>query len=309
MIRGLFMKIRDEQQLNMIWISISQEISSSDNISSPAFNLWFSDIILIEMDEKSIKLRVSNEETKRVLSDKYSDVILDAVDKLFNYRPEIDIFVKEQNKEKITNNFPNNTENVYSNNGTIRLSYNANYTFDNFIVGKSNQFAHAAAFAVAKNPATEYNPLFIYGPSGLGKTHLLYAITNKMLEDNPDMNIAYIKGEDFMNNIVDSIRDKSTREFREKYRQVDVLLLDDIQFIAGKESIEGEFFHTFEALYEKHKQIVLTSDRSPNEIASLTERLKNRFQSGLMADIQPPDYELRLAILKQKTDEDRKSVV
>ena len=175
-------------------------------------------------------------------------------------------------------------------------------TFDTYIVGSSNKFAHAAALAVAANPAGSYNPLFIYGNSGLGKTHLLYAICNDLKKSHPEMNTLYIKGDDFTNELIDSIRKGTTREFHQKYRQTDILLVDDIQFIAGKDSTQEEFFHTFNTLYEAKKQIVLTSDRPPKEIQTLEDRLRTRFEWGLIADIQPPDFETRIAIIKRKSE-------
>ena len=179
---------------------------------------------------------------------------------------------------------------------------NSDYTFDNFIVGSSNKFAHAACIAVANSPAIAYNPLFIHGPSGLGKTHLLYAITNKIREKRPDANIVYVKGETFTNQLIESlsISPQYMAQFRAKYRQADVFLIDDVQFIAGKTSTQEEFFNTFNELYEAKKQIILTSDRPPKEIKTLEERLKSRFEWGLIADIQPPDLELRIAILRKK---------
>ena len=180
--------------------------------------------------------------------------------------------------------------------------FNFEYTFDNFIVGNSNKFAHAACWAVADRPSMDYNPLFIYGPSGLGKTHLLYAITNEVKKKNPNAKIIYIKSEDFTNQLIESMKQKSMHLFKNKYRSCDVLLIDDIQFIAGKESTQEEFFHTFNALFEDRKQIILTSDRPPREIKTLEERLKSRFESGLIADIQPPDLELRIAIFKKKAE-------
>lgn len=181
--------------------------------------------------------------------------------------------------------------------------YNFEYTFDNFIVGNSNKFAHAACIAVAENPAEDYNPLFIYGPSGLGKTHLLYAITNRIKEKRPNVRIIYIKAEDFTNQMVESMSRSAMNEFHDKYRSCDVLLIDDIQFIAGKVATQEEFFHTFNTLYEDHRQIILASDRPPREINPLNDRLKNRFEWGLLADIQPPDVELRSAILKKKAEQ------
>lgn len=176
------------------------------------------------------------------------------------------------------------------------------YTFDTFIVGNSNRFAHAAAVAVANTPATAYNPLFIYGGSGLGKTHLLYAIMNKTRENNPNANIVYLKGDDFTNELIQAIQNGKQMEFRSKYRYADLFLVDDIQFIAGKDSTQDEFFHTFNTLYEAKKQIVLTSDRPPKEIATLEERLRTRFEWGLLADVQPPDFETRMAIIRRKAN-------
>ncbi len=187
--------------------------------------------------------------------------------------------------------------------GSTLPPYNFEYTFDNFIVGSSNKFAHAACTAVAANPAMNYNPLFIYGPSGLGKTHLLYAITNEIKKKKPNVKIIYIKGEDFTTQFIEALAAQMTNEFRNKYRSCDVLLIDDIQFIAGKTSTQEEFFHTFNALYEEHKQIILTSDRPPRDMKTLEDRLKTRFEWGLLADIQPPDIELRVAIIKKKAEQ------
>lgn len=184
--------------------------------------------------------------------------------------------------------------------GERRLTYNEDYTFDNFIVGDSNRFAHAAARNVADNIGMKINPLFIWGPPGLGKTHLMYAIANQALGRNPNMKVIYVKGEEFMNQLVEAIQKGRNQQFRQKYRSADMLLIDDIQFIAGKEATQTEFFHTFDALYEDKKQIIITSDRPPKELVSLEERIRSRFEAGLLADIKPPDYELRLAILRKK---------
>ena len=176
------------------------------------------------------------------------------------------------------------------------------YSFDTFIVGSSNRFAQAAALAVASRPAAAYNPLFIYGPSGLGKTHLLYAISGEIRKTRPSFSIVYIKGDEFANELIGSIQTYSVEAFRQKYRQADLLMVDDIQFIAGKERTQEEFFHTFNTLYESEKQIVLTSDRPPKEMYTLEDRLKTRFEWGLLADIQPPDYETRMAIVSKKAE-------
>ena len=203
---------------------------------------------------------------------------------------------------------PNGAHESAHNHAAPSQSYQGEYTFENFIVGNSNKFAHAASIAVANEPACKanqegyaYNPLFIYGPSGLGKTHLLYAIINRVRMTRPELKIVYVKGEEFTNQLVDSIFKNTSEQFREKYRTADVLLIDDIQFIAGRESTQEEFFHTFNALYEDHKQIILTSDRPPRDIKTLEDRLKSRFEWGITADIQPPDADLRAAILKQKS--------
>ena len=190
----------------------------------------------------------------------------------------------------------------HSNIGSTMPPFNFEYTFDNFIVGASNKFAHAACIAVADRPAQAYNPLFIYGPSGLGKTHLLYAITNELKKKIHNIRVIYIKGEDFTNQMIDSMSRQSMTEFRDKYRSCDVLLIDDIHFIAGKTSTQEEFFNTFNALHEAGKQIIMTSDRPPREIKTLEERLRTRFEWGLIADIQPPDLELRTAIIKKKAE-------
>ena len=181
-----------------------------------------------------------------------------------------------------------------------RPAFHDGYTFDNFIVGSSNQLAHAAALSVADNVGLSINPLFIWGPAGLGKTHLMYAIANRAVERDPSLRVICVKGEEFMNELIEAIQRQKNQAFRDKYRKTDMLLIDDIQFIAGKESTQTEFFHTFDALYEDRKQIIITSDRPPKDLTSLENRIRSRFEAGLLVDIQPPDYELRMAILRDK---------
>ena len=180
------------------------------------------------------------------------------------------------------------------------MDFNPQFTFENYVVGPSNRFAHSAAIAVSKIPGQVYNPLFIYGPPGVGKTHLLYAIAGGIRQANPNASVVYIKGDQFTNELIAAIQSGKNVEFRSKYREADLFLIDDVQFIAGKEATQEEFFHTFNTLYEEHKQIVMTSDRKPSDMLTLEDRLKSRFEWGLIADIQPPDYETRMAILKNK---------
>ena len=187
--------------------------------------------------------------------------------------------------------------------GVLPIDYSFQYTFENFIVGSSNKFAHAACTAVATHPASNYNPLFIYGPSGLGKTHLMSAVVNEIKRKNPNAKVIYIKGDDFTNEMIESLTKQEMHKFHAKYRSCDILLIDDIQFVAGKTATQEEFFHTFNTLYENHKQIVLSSDRPPKDIQTLEDRLKTRFEWGLIADIQPPDLELRIAIIKKNAEQ------
>ena len=244
---------------------------------------WFDKISAVSFQGNQMVLRAPEEFTKSIVESRFLPKIREALFTLFGEEIEVSLIVGE---EPSTLNTPRDAS--------------EEYTFQQFIVGPSNKFAHAAAIAVANHPAETYNPLFIYGQSGLGKTHLLYAISSVVAQNLPGSRIVYIKGEDFTNELVSAIQEGSVQQFRAKYRMADLLLVDDIQFLAGKERTQEEFFHTFNSLYESRKQIVLTSDRPPKEIHTLEDRLKTRFEWGLLADIQPPDYETRLAIIRAK---------
>ena len=253
---------------------------------------WFEDAELVEVTDDKLILCSHDEFHYDIIKTRFIPYIQDAMKELFQKKLEVIVLSDEEMaklREQETNKRPRFIE------------YNPQFTFDRFIVGPSNQFAHAAARAVANKPAEVNNPLFIHGPSGLGKTHLLYAIANEINKDHPDFNIVYIKGDEFTNELIRSLQEGRNQEFRNKYRNADLFLMDDIQFIAGKESTQEEFFHTFNTLYENHKQIVLTSDRPPSELTRLEDRLRTRFEWGLLADINPPDYETRMAIIRNKS--------
>ena len=261
-------------------------------ITDVAYNTWISRIEPIELDFDKNKavILVPNDFHRQTITRCYLSLLNEAFEAVFGQIFVIEMKIPEEISVKEEQQAAANAE-------ITDISYE--YTFDTFIVGSSNKFAHAACLAVATNPANAYNPLFLYGNSGLGKTHLLYAIGNEIKKNSPEKTICYIKGDDFTNELIESLRMARMSEFRKKYRQADILLVDDVQFIGGKESTQEEFFHTFNALYDAHKQIVLTSDRPPKEI-KIADRLKTRFAFGVIADIQPPNLETRIAILQKK---------
>ena len=261
-----------------------------NRITEVAFTTWISRIepVTLDFNQGTAILKVPNDFHRQTLERCYTPRLTEALDEVFGPGLKVKFVVPEELGQQKEERFQSDTD--------------YDYTFDTFIVGPSNKFAHAASIAVATKPATLYNPLFIYGNSGLGKTHLLYAICNEISFRHPQMNILYIKGDEFTNEMIEAIRHGTTQEFRQRYRKADILLVDDIQFIAGKESTQEEFFHTFNSLYESKRQIVLTSDRPAKDIATLEERLLTRFEWGLTADIQPPDFETRLAIIRRKAE-------
>ena len=252
-------------------------------------NAWFSDAEAICLDGNNFVLAAANQFKKELIENRFTTPLEEALTELLG--EQITLIVRDGENLKEEEPEPAAQQ---------AGAPDSDYTFQNFIVGSSNKLAHAAAMAVSTKPATDYNPLFIYGQSGLGKTHLLHAIGNVIHKDHPDYRIIYIKGEEFTNQLINAISDGQMEQFRNKYRQADLLLIDDIQFIAGKERTQEEFFHTFNALYESGRQIVLTSDRPPKEMNTLEDRMKTRFEWGLLVDIQPPDYETRIAIINAK---------
>lgn len=263
-------------------------------ITEVAYNTWFTRLkpVSIEFESGISIIEAPNEFHKQTLLRCYSDLLREAFASVFGPGMDFRLCVKEELAVEM--GVAEQASDVE------REDYEL--SFANFVVGSSNRFAHAASLAVASKPAVLYNPLFIYGNSGLGKTHLLYAISREIKKNFPETSIVYIKGDDFTNEMIDAIKSGTTAIFREKYRHADVLLVDDIQFIAGKDSTQEEFFHTFNSLYEAKKQIILTSDRPPKDISTLEDRLKTRFEWGLTADVQPPDFETRIAIITRKAE-------
>jgi len=308
------------QSNEQIWTAVLEKLR--EEYSASVYNLWFSDLTLAFLNSETAVLAINSNLKRDIIEKRFLDNISEKLAEIIGFK--VTVYIRSTENEDIDiSEFggdtviqspkpkPDTVQNLSSDHKPEPLFYkrsikgegllnNMEYTFDNFIVGSSNKFAHAASVAVANNPASVYNPLFIHGASGLGKTHLLYAIMNEISKKHPEMNILYVKGEEFTNELIESITRKTQAQFRNKYRKADVLLIDDIQFIAGKEGIQEEFFHTFNALYEDHKQIILAADRPPRDMKTLEDRLKSRFEWGLIADIQIPDFELRIAIMKNK---------
>ena len=267
-----------------------------EETTSISFDTWIKNLEIESMNSGNVVLITPTSFTKDILDSKYHELLVNTFKFLTNKECSVTIISNEgRNAEEKTKVSTINTNIGYSNE-----TLNPKYTFDSFVVGNNNRFAHAASLAVAEAPATAYNPLFIYGGVGLGKTHLMHSIGNEILRNNKNANILYVTSEKFTNQLVNAIKDNKTEQFRNKYRNIDVLLIDDIQFIAGKERSQEEFFHTFNTLHENGKQIIISSDRPPKDISLLEDRLKSRFEWGLIADISSADYETRLAILRKK---------
>jgi chromosomal replication initiator protein len=293
-------------RMNQLWDDAKQKIEKV--LTPQSFRTWIKPIKFIDFDESVIILEVPNEFHKNELKERYLSLLKDVIAGLTNNSFELEINVADFSNAADKPALPGNEDPADTVSrekpkvSSFTTSLNARYTFDTYVCGASNEFAYAASHAVADNPAVKYNPLFIYGGTGLGKTHLMVAIGNQILKNNPEAKICYYTSETFMNEMINCIRHKKMEDFRSKFRSADVLLIDDIQFMAGREATEAEFFHTFNALYESHKQIVITSDKFPKDIPGLEERLRSRFEWGLIADIQAPDVETKVAILKKKAE-------
>ena len=274
-----------------VWAKILNHME--ERLGAVTVSAWFDDAEIVELNENNLILYSPSDFRREIISRRCTEYIQDALKEIFHSDAKLLVFGDEERENYLNKGKAASTS----------MDFNPQFTFDNFVVGPSNRFAHSAAIAVSKTPGQVYNPLFIYGPAGVGKTHLLYAIANGIRKQNPNANIVYIKGDEFTNELIAAIANGKNIEFRSKYRESDLFLIDDIQFIAGKESTQEEFFHTFNKLYEEHKQIVLTSDRKPDDMLTLEDRLRSRFLWGLTADINPPDYETRVAILKNKAQQ------
>ncbi|WP_273328051.1 chromosomal replication initiator protein DnaA [Vallitalea guaymasensis] len=281
------------------WDKIQELLRDESDISKISYKTFLENLEPIRVHDNTIIIKTDDEIGRDYIERKYSKSIIIAireiVGEIYNIKFMLPSEIEREEKRSSGKRQPTINNNEYN-------SLNSRYTFDTFVVGNNNKLAHAAALAVAESPAEAYNPLFIYGGVGLGKTHLMHSIAHFILSENSESKVLYVSSEKFTNELINSIRDDKNEEFRQKYRNIDVLLVDDIQFIAGKERTQEEFFHTFNTLYEAKKQIIISSDRPPKEIETLEERLRSRFEWGLIADIQPPDFETRMAILQKRAE-------
>jgi chromosomal replication initiator protein len=282
-------------QLSSLWPKVLDLLKNE--LTEISYNTWIKTIEPLSANLSTIELGVPTDFNKGILESRYIPLISNAVKQITSKEYNFTVVIPSQ--ESYTRNSDSNESSSY-NEDLYNSILNPKYTFDTFVIGNGNRLAHAASVAVAEAPAQAYNPLFLYGGVGLGKTHLMHAIGHYILSQNPSSRVLYVSSEKFTNELINAIKDDRNEEFRSKYRNIDILLIDDIQFIAGKERTQEEFFHTFNALYEANKQIIISSDRSPREINTLEDRLRSRFEWGLTADIQSPDLETRIAILQKK---------
>ncbi len=293
--------------LESLWADVVDRLK--DELSTPSFETWVRSVVPKSLDDNVLTLEVPTEFTRELIAARYTDLMRDLVQKTFRQPLDIHISVAEPKPTPATSKHGRARTNEEEGKPSVYASrLNPKYTFEAFVVGSSNRFAHAASLAVAEMPARAYNPLFLYGGVGLGKTHLMHAIGHIVLKQDPASRVLYVSAENFTNELINAIQDNKMVPFRNRYRNIDVLLIDDIQFVGGKERTQEEFFHTFEALHGAHKQIVISSDRPPKDIKYLEERLRSRFEWGLITDIQPPDLETRMAILSKKAQLENLSV-
>lgn len=305
-------------ELKELWQAVYKSLG--EDFSSSTLELWFGGIKLVYLADDVALMTIDKDFKKKIIDSKYPDVLKDHFYNCLGFEIETELISDAGNI-----NTPKQAEELYSKyieqknikeseqqkkqiESAVKVispdkKSNSYFTFENFVTGESNKFAYAACYAIANSDEVNYNPLFIHGKSGLGKTHLMYAIINTLLKRDPSLKVIYIKGEEFTNSLIDAIKNGTTEQFREKYRKADILLVDDIQFIAGKNATQDEFFHTFNALYETQKQIIVTCDRPIHNMKNLEERIRTRLEWGLSADITPPDTELRIAIIKKKAEE------
>ena len=288
------------EEMLSIWEKIILKIR--EELSDQSFNAWIAPISCKHISEDSLILSVPDRFYGDWVREHYETLIQSAAVEVIGSRPPVHYEISQKPSHSQIPKFAARATTQPEKKKVEEAGLNSKYTFDSFVIGSGNRFAHAASLAVSEELAKRYNPLFIYGGVGLGKTHLLQAIAHCVIEKNENSKVVYISSEKFTNQLISAIQTRSTALFREKYRVADLLLIDDIHFIAGKESTQEEFFHTFNTLYDSHKQIVVTSDRPPKDIPSLEERLVSRFEWGLIADIQPPDLETRVAILRKKIE-------
>ncbi len=289
------------EQLNDFWNEALKIIEEES--SAVSFETWFRPIVPYGIQGNCLYLQVEQPLAKDMLEKRYFDLLRNTIKQVTKREFEIVILLGDEVPQKLMEQ-----KNMQKSNNDMPRNLNPKYVFSSFVVGNSNRMAHAASLAVAEAPAKNYNPLFLYGNSGLGKTHLMHSIAHFILAHNNDAKVLYVTSETFTNELILSIQNNRNEAFRNKYRNIDVLLIDDIQFISKKEGTQEEFFHTFNALYESTKQIIISSDRPPKEIETLEDRLRSRFEMGLIADIQPPDYETRIAILRKKAERDNLQV-
>ena len=289
-----------DMSIQELWSRALESIRGK--LSKPSFETWLMSTKAVDYDDDTLVISAPNDFTRDWLASHYVDLIRDTLLEITG--KEIEVRIVNAQPAEAEQRAAGPEKKPAATDDPPKTMLNPRYTFDSFVIGSGNRFAHAASLAVAEAPAKAYNPLFIYGGVGLGKTHLMHAIGHYVLEHNPGSRVVYISSEKFTNEFINSIRDNKTVDFRNKYRNVDILLIDDIQFLAGKEQTQEEFFHTFNTLHEESKQIVISSDRPPKEIPTLEDRLRSRFEWGLITDIQPPDLETRLAILRKKASAD-----